>query len=140
MSTGPNPVYPALIANQNYGQTTYLFPYCGQEPRTYNGKDYVVVPYTPILPGPPTSTVEVTVFGSSDAGATWTELDSGNRKPVTFTAKGQSKPYGVVRDGSILFVVLLGATGMEIEQFNMATETWGAQVANTGPAPDDCDV
>ena len=145
MSTGANPNYPAYVSDQNYGNTSYLFPFVGQKPETFNGKNYVVLPYTPIVPNPnppgggtQTNTVEVTVFGSSDGGVTWTELDTANRKAVQFTAGGATKPYGVVRSGSVFYVCLLGVSGMEIEQFDMASETWGAQVASGGPSPDDC--
>jgi hypothetical protein len=75
----------------------------------------------------------VTVYLSTDTGATWSEADSGNHKPIAAVDPGSANCQNAASTtaGDVIYIAYVHTDlSIRIAEFNMATSTWGT--VNTG--------
>ncbi len=103
---------------------------CGNGPFLNGGDIYGVFLDVDATP------VSVEVWKSSDNGVSWTEQDSGNH-PTTSSTNTFGHFLMASRSGTELVAIYPGAPANQasFSTFDMATDTWGAQVTG-GPALD----
>jgi len=132
-STSPRR-YPSLIGNENYsmgiGSTfspSLMHPAQKYGPYAYENWLFCVCVYDS------GASRYITIFRSVDAGLTWVESDTANRKITAPTTSVSG--YSLIspcRHGHLLFIAHNNV--VRVDQFDMNLNTWGTVIATGGPA------